>query len=119
MITVMSWNIGKKRQASEEQLVMGIAAALLREAGLGALSPSANVGVDVAVGSRDLWDPIIAVFMCTPVGFRLVPPAPEQDLRGHRVQRGGVAPARPWLPRRMEVMRAAWPNENPVADAAA
>ena len=79
---------------------MVIAVALFREAGLGALSPMANAGGDVAARSRDLWDPIIAVFMCTPAGFRPVPPPdPEQHLRGHRGQRGVVAPAGPGRPR--------------------
>ena len=77
MITVVSWNIGRRLQSVEELLAMEADVSLLQEVGPGALEALKETGGNVAVS------PQVSLFrIYRPVNwefFRIYPP----DFQGH------------------------------------
>ena len=57
MITVVSWNIGRRLQSVEELLAMEADVSLLQEVGPGALEALKETGGNVAVSPQDPWGP--------------------------------------------------------------
>ena len=57
MITVVSWNIGRRLQSVEELLAMDADVALLQEVGPGALEALKEAGGNVGVSPQDPWEP--------------------------------------------------------------
>ena len=57
MITVVSWNIGRRLQSVEELLAMEADVSLLQEVGPGALEALKETGGNVAVSPQDPWAP--------------------------------------------------------------
>ena len=57
MITVVSWNIGRRLQSVEELVAMDADVALLQEVGPGALEALKEAGGNVGVSPQDPWEP--------------------------------------------------------------